>query len=171
MNLSKLLEMVKDRGVWYAAVHGIIKSWTQLSVWTTYTYHAWASQRVGTQWVINLSLSLSLSVSLSASVCLSLLHTRAHTLQVLIQYNNKLWPFFFPILVIAAAITMIHWVRPLVFTQGLCTYFLITEDIKEYDSYCSFLNMWNITQPGVILKWSTFQLFVVNGDLKTFICS
>ena len=27
MNLSKLLEIVKDRGAWYAAVHGIAKSW------------------------------------------------------------------------------------------------------------------------------------------------
>ena len=28
---SKLREMVKDRGVWYAAVHGVTKSQTQLS--------------------------------------------------------------------------------------------------------------------------------------------
>ena len=27
-SLSKLWEMVKDRGVWCAAVHGVIKSWT-----------------------------------------------------------------------------------------------------------------------------------------------
>ena len=26
MNLSKLLEMVKDREAWYAAVHGVTKS-------------------------------------------------------------------------------------------------------------------------------------------------
>ena len=26
MNLSKLLEIVKDRGVWHAAVHGITES-------------------------------------------------------------------------------------------------------------------------------------------------
>ena len=31
MNLSKLREMVKDREAWDAAVHGITKSWTQLS--------------------------------------------------------------------------------------------------------------------------------------------
>ena len=31
MNLSKLLEMMKDRGAWSAAVHGVEKSWTQLS--------------------------------------------------------------------------------------------------------------------------------------------
>ena len=31
MNLSKLQEMVKDRGVWSAAVHGVAKNQTQLS--------------------------------------------------------------------------------------------------------------------------------------------
>ena len=31
MNLSKLWEMVEDRGSWCAAVHGVTKSWTRLS--------------------------------------------------------------------------------------------------------------------------------------------
>ena len=31
MNLSKLLEMVKDREAWRAAGHGVAKSWAQLS--------------------------------------------------------------------------------------------------------------------------------------------
>ena len=31
MNLSKFQEIVKDRGVWHAAVHGIAKSCTRLS--------------------------------------------------------------------------------------------------------------------------------------------
>ena len=31
MNLSKLQEIVKDREVWCAAVHGVAKSRTQLS--------------------------------------------------------------------------------------------------------------------------------------------
>ena len=31
MSLSKLWEIVEDRGTWHAAVHGVAKSWTQLS--------------------------------------------------------------------------------------------------------------------------------------------
>ena len=31
MNLSKFWEIAKDREVWYAAVHGVAKSQTQLS--------------------------------------------------------------------------------------------------------------------------------------------
>ena len=31
MSLSKLLEIVKDRGTWCAAAHGVAKSQTQLS--------------------------------------------------------------------------------------------------------------------------------------------
>ena len=32
MNLDKLLEMVRDREAWRAAVHGVTKSWTQLGL-------------------------------------------------------------------------------------------------------------------------------------------
>ena len=35
MNMSKLWEIVKDSEAWHAAVHGVTKSQTQLSYWTT----------------------------------------------------------------------------------------------------------------------------------------
>ena len=35
MNLSKLWEILEDRGAWHAAVHRVTKSWTWLSDWTT----------------------------------------------------------------------------------------------------------------------------------------
>ena len=31
MNLSKFWEIMKDRGAWRAAVHGVTKSWARLS--------------------------------------------------------------------------------------------------------------------------------------------
>ena len=37
MNLSKLWEIAQDRGAWGAAVHGVTKSQTWLSDWTTTT--------------------------------------------------------------------------------------------------------------------------------------
>ena len=39
MSLRELQEIVKDREAWYAAVHGVTKSQTQLSKWTMTTNH------------------------------------------------------------------------------------------------------------------------------------
>ena len=39
MNLSKLQEIVEDRGAWYATIHGVEKIWTRLSNWTATIFH------------------------------------------------------------------------------------------------------------------------------------
>ena len=54
MSLSKLWEIVKDRGTWYAAVHGVTKSWTRLTDWTTtlkiLCSWFWRNLRSGSLW-------------------------------------------------------------------------------------------------------------------------
>ena len=47
MSVSKLQEMVKDREAWCAAVHGVPKSQTQLSNWTTKKCHKSVSMAWG----------------------------------------------------------------------------------------------------------------------------
>ena len=46
MNLGKLWKMVRDREAWCAAVHGVTKSQTQLSDWTTTTQRLQISRHV-----------------------------------------------------------------------------------------------------------------------------
>ena len=43
------LENSKDRGAWWATVHGVAKSWTQLSPHTTSMKHRKCSQRIWVQ--------------------------------------------------------------------------------------------------------------------------
>ena len=45
MNLSKLQEIVDDRGAWHATVHGVAKSWTWFSNWTIITKYVFTAKK------------------------------------------------------------------------------------------------------------------------------
>ena len=60
MNLSKLLEVVKDREAWHAAVHGVTKSQTSLSNWTPKILVFTRSKERG----VNQTLSIVISIFL-----------------------------------------------------------------------------------------------------------
>ena len=159
--------MVKDRGAWYAAVHGVTKSWTQFSVWAKYNVSCMGLTQ-GRHSMGHQSLSLSLFLSLPLSVSLSYTHANTHSKsRSNITTNCDL---FLPYHCHCCC----HNHDPL--GQTTSVYSRIMYQLPHNWGYQgvwlilqSFLNMWNITQPEVILKWSTFQLSVVNGDLKTFI--
>ena len=51
VSLSELRELVMDREAWRAAVHGVVKSWTQLRDWTELL-------RVEQFWIVRLVFSL-----------------------------------------------------------------------------------------------------------------
>ena len=57
MNLSKLQEMMEDRGAWHAAVYGVTKRQTRLSNWTTTVPYSACLQQAGTDGAPFLALS------------------------------------------------------------------------------------------------------------------
>ena len=66
MNLSKLWEIEKDRESWRAAVHGVTKSRTQLSDWTTTNLYMLKLPQVNTIYFIILNIQKYKTVAKSS---------------------------------------------------------------------------------------------------------
>ena len=58
MNLSKHQEIVKDKKLWHPSVHGVTKSWTWLSYWTTTSNKHNLIGRFRTQYQISIEYTL-----------------------------------------------------------------------------------------------------------------
>ena len=71
MSLGKLWALVMDREAWHAVIHGVAKSWTQLSDWTELNRWKLSDLPVGTELIADVIL-LFYFYSLFYSICSNL---------------------------------------------------------------------------------------------------
>ena len=76
VSLSELRELVRDREVWHAAIHGVAKSQTGLSNWTDWWYWHWIVRIVYiSQMIIPAQINISLTLSTTKIHKISVFHT------------------------------------------------------------------------------------------------
>ena len=64
VNLSKFQKTVKDKKAWHAAIHGVAKSWTWISDWTTVATVAWEET-----WKVLTALPREADIPLHSACC------------------------------------------------------------------------------------------------------
>ena len=64
VNLSKFQKTVKDKKAWHAAIHGVAKSWTWISDWTTVATVAWEET-----WKVLIALPREADIPLHLACC------------------------------------------------------------------------------------------------------
>ena len=147
--LSKLWEIGKNRGAWYAAVHGVAKSWTWLGDWRTTTYH-FVSHPLQPHKLQHARLSCP---SLSSGVCTNScpLSWWCHSTVSCSVALFLLLPSLFPNIRVFSneSILRIRW------PKGWSFNFSISPS-NEYSGFISFRIDW-------------FDLLVVQGTLKSLL--
>ena len=136
MNLSKLREIVKDRETWRAAVHGVTKSWTRLSDWTTTTGLSALEDVLRSELHSHLLWESSLNLEGWTQVLLMLSPACAHAVSVssllhCVEMSNDLPSF-------------VHSISP---AQRRVSFVLLAWPYSWHRSGCSLNTYWTETVP------------------------
>ena len=151
MNLSKLREIVKDRGAWHAAVHRVAKSRTWLSNCTTSSV-----QRLSRVWIFAIPWTAARQASLSITNSQSLL--KLMSIELVMPSNHLI--LCHPLLLLPSIFPSIRvFSKELALCIGWSKYWSFSFSIspsKEYSGLISFRIDW-------------LDLLAVQGTLKSLL--